>query len=164
MNLQVEFKSNDMSIPVEFRQVQIIPGTGQGGATENLDAELQTQDNIIAQIASALEGKAAGSAKTATVTIENPDNPALDVIYCDGTQYKKLLIDSGEVKTIRPSINSCLFITDADGIHVYSWYAETSGDLLDACQEYNIYTATTCIYSVSGDGTIQIIQDGGLEL
>lgn len=62
--------------------------TGDAATQENLDAEITTQDNLIAQIATALEGKTGASGGSSKNTINVTINAASAPVYyfdADGT-------------------------------------------------------------------------------
>lgn len=77
---------------------------------ENLDAELTAQDNLIAQIATALEGKTAGGGgsalETCTVTITEVTGSDIEMNYLSADGELKQIAASGSSVTIETIVNA----------------------------------------------------------
>ena len=67
-----------------------VTGTHSGGTTEDLDAELTTQESLIAQLSGILDSKASGGSgggggvETSTITITSLPDPDSHIYYIDG--------------------------------------------------------------------------------
>lgn len=137
---------------------------------ENLDAELETQDDIIAQIASALQGKASsGTVQTVTVTlysgIEN-----MSCVYFDGVTWQKVNIPFDDEITINSMIDSMILVgqESVTGTNFVWWYAKIIGEnIVDIGNEYGLSDTNgsngNCLYIVRSDCTVEIYAEGGLD-
>lgn len=145
------------------------------GVSENLDAELQAQDEIIEKIAAALQGKAAGGTmQKATVELVthfafgHDTDTMIGCVYFDGESYKKINIALNESETINPVVNSIIVVGmdgSESGVSFFTW---SENGVIDVSEEYQLFNGNELnpqgVFIVYSDGLVHIGEDeGGLE-
>lgn len=118
---------------------------------ENLDTELATQNSLIANILTALDGKAAGGGiETATVTLASGLYSNMDIYYvdCTGKNANIRTDDATSQVGLTLTVTKNSFIVFAQGFSLtegyYPWAEKTGG----------VSGVQQGVYFVTGDGTL----------
>lgn len=115
-NNNTSLEGNNTDLQTILNTINNLPTAGSG-ETINLDAEITTQDALIAELSTILEGKTAGNVGnigTAIVTVELTGNDGVICFYYNNGQFYAKAIQGDLVFDVQEDIvvdiNSCFLV------------------------------------------------------